>query len=81
MASNIDRVYEFIAEPDDALTCRICLEVARDPWQHGECGMLFCEQCIKKYGRDKACPHCRMERPQYFKDNKSKSNICVKHNH
>ena len=36
--------YKFIREPDDALKCAICLEVARDPHQHEECGKLFCKE-------------------------------------
>ena len=61
----------FISEPDDSLKCLICLSVARDPWQHGECGRLFCGGCLKEYGKKKPCPNCRMEPPLYFKDNRS----------
>ena len=42
--------YKFLAEPDDGLKCLICHEVARDPKQHEDCGKLFCEKCIEKYG-------------------------------
>ncbi len=44
--------YQFILEPDEALKCSICLEVARDqPMQHGGvCGRLFCKECIEKHG-------------------------------
>ena len=62
----------FVSEPDDALKCLICLAVARDPWQHGECGRLFCKKCLDEHGKDKPCPNCRMEQPQYLKDTKSK---------
>ena len=62
----------FVSEPDDSLKCLICLAVARDPWQHGKCGRLFCEKCICKHGKNKPCPNCRMEQPQYLEDTRSK---------
>ena len=34
--------YQYVAEPGSGLQCVICLEVAEDPWQHGQCGRLFC---------------------------------------
>ncbi len=61
--------YPHSTEPDDVLKCLICHEVAKDR------GKLFCEKCIEKYGMDKPCPHCRMEQPLYFKDNKSELRI------
>ena len=68
MASNsADSVskYNFIAEPDSALQCVICLDVAEDPRQHDKCGGLLCKECLEKYlekyGRDKPCPKCREE--------------------
>ena len=64
--------YNFVSEPDDALVCAICLEVAEDPWQHGKCGRLLCKECLEKLGRNKPCPNCRMAQPQYFEDNRSK---------
>ncbi len=66
--------YKFITEPDD-LKCLICHEVARDPKQHEDCGKLFCEKCIEKYGKDKPCPNCRKKQPLYFQDNKSELRI------
>ena len=71
MASGGVRKYRFITEPDSALQCVICLDVAEDPRQHEDCGRLFCKECFEKYGRDKPCPNCRKEKPQYFVDNKS----------
>ena len=65
--------YQFLSEPDDGLKCLICLEVAEDPWQHGECGRLFCEKCLNEHGSHKPCPNCRQARPQYLKDGRSKS--------
>ncbi len=64
--------YNFILEPDEALKCSICLEVARgQPMQHGgACGRLFCKECIEKHG-NKPCPICRGENPQYFEDTRS----------
>ena len=70
--------YNFISKPDDAHCCLICLEVAQEPWQHGECGRLFCKKCLFKFGYEKPCPNCRMESPQYFLDSKSKS-IAIVH--
>ena len=67
-----DYDYMFTSEPDDALKCLICLSVAKDPWQHGKCGRLFCKNCIDKNGKSKPCPNCRMEQPQYFEDTRSK---------
>ena len=63
--------HSFISEPDGALQCVICLEIAVDPWQHNKCGRLLCGGCLEKYGRHKPCPNCRMRHPQYFDDNKS----------
>ena len=62
----------FVSEPDDALKCLICLAVARDPRQHGECGRLFCEKCLNEHGKWEPCPNCRVEQPQYLKDTRSK---------
>ena len=76
MASNVSDSaigYNFISDPDSALLCVICLEAAEEPWQHGKCGRLLCEECLEELGRDKPCPNCRMEQPQYFEDNKSEA--------
>ncbi len=62
--------YKFLSEPDDALKCLICLEVAEEPWQHVDCGRLFCKDCLDMYGKGNPCPNCRMERSQYFPDNR-----------
>ncbi len=72
--STVDYEYKFLTEPDDALTCRICLKVARDPRQHvdGDCGMLFCRKCIENWGMKKSCPNCRMKHPNYAGDPRSK---------
>ena len=79
MASNStkDYDYKFITEPDDDLKCLICLSVAKDPWQHGKCGILLCKECIDKNGKRKPCPNCRMEQPLYFEDTRSKYSITV----
>ena len=73
--STKDYEYKFTSEPDDALKCLICLSVAKDPWQHGKCGRLFCRECIDKYGEDNPCPNCRVEKPQYFEDARSKYSL------
>ena len=62
----------FVSEPDDSLKCLICLAVARDPWQHGKCGRLFCRSCLFRLPRDEPCPNCRIKKPKYMEDNKSK---------
>ena len=62
----------FVSEPDDSLKCLICVAIARDPWQHGKCGRLFCESCLNSYGKHNPCPNCRMKRPQYMEDTRSK---------
>ena len=64
--------YNFLAEPNNALVCGICLEVAEEPMQHEKCGKLLCSECLEKYGMYKHCPNCREKRPQYFNDVKSK---------
>ena len=65
--------YTFQSEEDDSLKCLICLGIARDPWQHGECGRLFCQNCLDKHGKSEPCPNCRIKQPSYLKDTKSKS--------
>ena len=62
--------YQLISELDDEVKCLICLEVAREPFQHEECGKLFCKECLETYGKKKPCPHCKTG-SQYYKDNKS----------
>ena len=63
---------KFVEVPPVALKCLICLSVARDPQQHGDCGKVFCNSCItehKKISND--CPHCRQQLTT-FNDGKSK---------
>ena len=45
-ADNVNK-YNFIAEPDGALQCVICLDVAEDPRQHEKCGRLLCKECLE----------------------------------
>ena len=72
MASNPNILeHNYISEPDEDLKCVICLEVARDPMQHEECGKLFCKECLEKYSKDKPCPNCKTG-SRYYRDNKSK---------
>jgi hypothetical protein len=68
----MDYTYTFLSEPDAELKCVICLDVAKDPFQHEECGKLLCEKCLKTHGRDKPCPQCRTDGARYYKDNRSK---------
>ena len=65
--------YNYVTEPDDAYKCLICLDVARDPMQHEECGKLFCKECLEEYGKNKPCPICKTG-SQYYKDNKTSKN-------
>ena len=62
--------YNYIDEPGDKLKCCLCLAVARDPLQEGNCGKLFCIRCVKKHGEGKPCAHCNKQ-PKYFRDMKS----------
>lgn len=71
VAHHICRQYHFINEPDDDLKCVICLDVARDPLQHVECGKLFCKQCLDRHGKDRPCANCRTEGSMYYPDKKS----------
>ena len=64
-------VYKFVSEPDESVKCSICLEVAVAPKQEGECGKLFCSECIEK-NKSKHCSNCRTVSPMYFKDKRSK---------
>jgi len=69
---------EYLEQPEGSLCCGICLGVAREPWQHGDCGQLFCTSCLEchqKLSEVDKCPLCRMDGPQYFRDNRSKSEI------
>ena len=72
LASSTGYECNFVSEPDDSLKCLICLAIARDPWQHGKCGRLFCESCLNSYGKHNPCPNCRMKGPQYMEDTRSK---------
>ena len=67
--------YKFVSEPDDALKCLICLDVARDPLQHEECGKLFCKECLEKYGKDKPCANCKRANSHFYKDNRSEKQL------
>ena len=69
--------YLFISEPDEDLKCLICLNIAEEPQQHGNCGSLFCAKCLNKHGRKRPCPKCRQQYPQYFQDGKSKYSIGI----
>ena len=74
-ASNSKYQYHFKSEPDSSLKCAICLEVASKPWQHRDCGKLFCGACLnhKESESDKFCPYCKQKQPIYMEDSKSKS--------
>ena len=67
-----DMAYNFVGEPDEELKCVICLEVAKDPLQHEECGKLFCTDCLETYGKEKPCAHCWTGGTHFYRDNRSK---------
>ena len=63
---------DFVEDPPDSLKCLICMLVVKDPWQHGECGRVYCRICIQEFMRVKnMCPNCRQENPSLFKDGRS----------
>ena len=62
--------YKLLSPAIDALQCPVCLDVASDPWQHNQCGKVFCRECVEKHGKKKPCPNCRGKQP-YFEDRKS----------
>ena len=68
MASEGVLEYNYVSEPDADLQCPICLGLVKDPLQHEECGKLFCEECIEKYGKYKRCPHCRTHGSKFYQD-------------
>ena len=68
--------YNYVTEPEDELKCLICLDVAKDPLQHEECGKLFCKECLGKYGKKKPCPNCKTKDSKYYKDKKSEHTSC-----
>ncbi len=78
----------WLEEPPDDLKCLICLEVAKDPYQHGGslCGKVFCNGCITEYQKHKTtCPNCRKDL-SLFQDARSKcktrnKNKNVQHNY
>ena len=67
--------YNYVTEPDDELKCLICLDVARDPLQHEECGKLFCRECLEKHGKKKPCPNCKTKDSKYYQDKKSEHSL------
>ena len=67
--------FTFVSKPNDDLLCPICSNVAEEPWQHGQCGRLFCKVCLDKYGKSKPCVFCKAKDPQYFLDNRGMLSI------
>ena len=63
--------YQFVEEPPHELKCVICLAVARQPQQHGECGKLFCNSCLTQHRQlSNKCPNCDLQLITFF-DGKS----------
>ena len=46
--------YVYLDKDVHALTCPICLNVARDPQQHDKCGKTFCKNCLEHMDKDLA---------------------------
>ena len=65
------RYYNYVTEPDDGFKCVLCLQVARDPLQHKECGRLICKECLQEHGEDKHCPNCKTGESKYYQDRRS----------
>ncbi len=64
--------YDFVKEPPDSLKCLICMMVVSDPWQHGDCGRVYCKVCLDEFRKVKdICPNCRAKSPVLFKDGRS----------
>ena len=63
--------YQFVEEPPHELKCVICLAVARQPQQHGECGKLFCSSCLAQHRqKNNKCPNCDLQLNTFY-DGKS----------
>ena len=66
--------FDFVDEPPDSLKCLICMLVVKEPWQHGDCGRVYCKVCIQGFIKVKnMCPNCRQKKPSLFKDGRSES--------
>ena len=66
--------FDFVDEPPDSLKCLICMLVVKEPWQHGDCGRVYCKVCIEEFRKVKnICPNCRQRKPSLFKDGRCKA--------
>ena len=63
--------YKLLTLPEDELVCVACLEVGVEPWEHFNCGRLLCKKCFDKLEKDKPCPSCENQEPQFFRDDRS----------
>lgn len=59
--------YKFVSEVPDSLQCIICMNPARNPYQIGCCGRVFCKYCLDKLA-SRECPNCRSKEVTGFKD-------------
>lgn len=69
--------WEYLEEPDESLSCEICLSLMKDPRLLSCCGEHnACNRCIEKAGRlSKACPFCRSENFKLIPNNEVKDAI------
>jgi len=59
--------YSFLSEIPDSLLCLVCLDVAKEAYQHEECGRVFCKSCYDRF-TDTRCPNCKISSGAYFAD-------------
>ena len=59
--------YSFLREIPDSLNCILCLDVAKEAYQHEDCGKLFCKSCYRKINTS-SCPNCKGSEGEYLAD-------------
>jgi hypothetical protein len=45
----------------NALACKVCLGIAKEPVECEKCDCIFCNECVKKWValNHNTCVHCR----------------------
>ncbi len=62
-------VYDLVKPVSDRYNCMICFELLVQPALVSCCGQHFCEDCLKKWQREKkgkSCPHCKSKTVTYI---------------